>query len=325
MRILITGASGFIGFHLAWRLLRDGHEVLGVDEMNAYYDPALKEGRESLLRKEFPSYRCLHFGVEDERRLEEAFGEFRPEVVYHLAAQAGVRHSIEDPGSYVRSNLLGMYSVLERCRHHRVKALVYASSSSVYGLNSKVPYSVEDKTDRPVSLYAATKKAGEEMAYSYSRLYGIPMRGVRFFTVYGSWGRPDMAYFSFTEKILRGERIVLFNDGKMERDFTHVGDIVEGLVRMGEREVPKDEDGTPHWIYNLGNSHPVPLLEFVRTLEEVLGKKAEVSFAPMQKGDVEKTFADVKETERDFGFSPRTPLKEGLLEFYSWYREWKGL
>lgn len=325
MRILITGASGFIGFHLARRLLRDGHEVLGVDEMNAYYDPALKEGRESLLRKEFPSYRCLHFGVEDERRLEEAFREFRPEVCYHLAAQAGVRHSIEDPGSYVRSNLLGMYSVLERCRYHPVKALVYASSSSVYGLNSKVPYSVEDKTDRPVSLYAATKKAGEEMAYSYSRLYGIPMRGVRFFTVYGSWGRPDMAYFSFTEKILRGERIVLFNDGKMERDFTHVGDIVEGLVRMGEREVPKDEDGTPHWIYNLGNSHPVPLLEFVRTLEDVLGKKAEITLAPMQKGDVEKTFADVKETERDFGFLPRTPLKEGLLEFCSWYREWKGL
>ncbi len=325
MRILVTGASGFIGFHLARRLLHEGHEVLGIDERNAYYDPALKEARESLLKKEFPSYRLLRFGVEEESRLEEAFREFRPEVVYHLAAQAGVRHSIEDPGSYVRSNLLGMYSVLERCRSHPVRALVYASSSSVYGLNSKVPYSVRDKTDRPVSLYAATKKAGEEMAYSYSRLYGIPMRGVRFFTVYGSWGRPDMAYFSFTEKILRGEPIVLFNEGRMERDFTHVGDVVEGLLRMGEKEVLPDEDGTPHWIYNLGNSHPVPLLEFVRTLEGVLGREAKILFAPMQKGDVMRTFADMEETERDFLFSPRTPLREGLQEFYSWYREWRGL
>ena len=325
MRILVTGASGFIGFHLARRLLHEGHEVLGIDERNAYYDPALKEARESLLRKEFPSYRCLHFGVEEESRLEEAFREFRPEVVYHLAAQAGVRHSIEDPGSYVRSNLLGMYSVLERCRSHPVRALVYASSSSVYGLNSKVPYSVRDKTDRPVSLYAATKKAGEEMAYSYSRLYGIPMRGVRFFTVYGSWGRPDMAYFSFTEKILRGEPIVLYNEGRMERDFTHVGDVVEGLLRMGEKEVLPDEDGTPHWIYNLGNSHPVPLLEFVRTLEGVLDREAKILLAPMQKGDVMRTYADMEETERDFLFSPSTPLKEGLQEFYSWYREWKGL
>ena len=321
-RILVTGSAGFIGFHLSLLLLKKGFYVIGIDNMNSYYDPKLKEERETLL-KEYPNYKSYHFGLEDFSSLEKVFSEEKVDICVNLAAQAGVRYSITNPDAYIESNIIGFYHILECCRHFPVEQLIYASSSSVYGANEKVPYCVEDKCDAPVSLYAATKKSNELFAYAYSKLYQIPARGVRFFTVYGEWGRPDMAYYSFSKKILTGEPITLFNNGKMERDFTYVGDVVEGLFRMIETPVIPKEDGSLHAVYNLGNSNPVALFTFVHTLEEVLETEAKITFAPMQKGDVVRTYADLKDTIRDFHFEPSTPLKEGLEKFVKWYRIWR--
>ena len=323
-KILVTGAAGFIGFHLCYALLKEGnYEVIGVDNLNAYYDVTLKKEREAILLQS-PLYRSEHFGIEEKEKMLSLFEKERPDIVIHLAAQAGVRYSITHPDDYITSNLLGFYSILECCRHYPVEQLLYASSSSVYGSNQKVPYSVKDKTDSPVSLYAATKKSNELLAYAYSHLYQIPARGVRFFTVYGEWGRPDMAYFSFAKKMMNHEPITLFNNGKMERDFTYVGDIVDGLLHMMNTPVKEDENHVKHHVYNLGNHHPVPLFEFASTLEAVLGKKAIIQYAPMQMGDVVRTYSDQKDTMKEFHYSPSTSLKDGLSRFATWYLSWRN-
>ena len=320
--ILVTGAAGFIGYHLCRRLLAAGVAVTGLDNINDYYDPALKQARLDQLR-EFPAFSFRRLDLADRAGMETLFAELRPAYVVHLAAQAGVRYSVDHPHVYIESNILGFLNILEGCRHTGVKHLIYASSSSVYGLNTKMPFSVADITDRPASLYGATKKANELMAHSYSHLYGIPATGLRFFTVYGPWGRPDMATFLFTRAILAGKPISLFNHGKMKRDFTYIDDIVEGIVRVMDHVPTPPQPGLPPCrVYNIGNENPVELERFVQILEEQLGKKAVIEYLPMQAGDVVATYADVQDLTADVGFHPATSPEVGLRNFVDWYREY---
>lgn len=351
--ILITGAAGFIGSRLAFQLLKsiDSVRIVGIDNMNAYYDVSIKEYRikqiETLATEKVESeWIFLKKDISDKTAVSEIFNTYHPEIVVNLAAQAGVRYSITNPDVYIESNIIGFYNILEACRHSYdnetkgVKHLVYASSSSVYGLNKKVPYSTEDKTDTPVSLYAATKKSNELLAHSYAKLYNIPMTGLRFFTVYGPAGRPDMAYFGFTEKLLKGEKIQIFNYGNCERDFTYIDDIIEGVccVMQAPPKCKKGEDGLPippYAVYNIGNSHPEKLQDFVEILQQELVRvkilpedydfDAHKEYVPMQPGDVPVTYADVDELQRNFGFKPNTDLREGLHKFVEWYKDFYNL
>lgn len=330
MRILVTGTAGFIGNELAIRLLERGDEVVGVDNVNDYYDVRLKEARLDRI-KSHPGFTEIRAGIHDRAAMEEIFARYKPQRVVNLAAQAGVRYSLKNPHAYVDSNLVGFVNILEGCRHHEVEHLVYASSSSVYGANTKMPFSVHDNVDHPVSLYAASKKANELMAHSYSHLYGLPTTGLRFFTVYGPWGRPDMAYFSFTKAILEGKPIDVYNQGNMRRDFTYIDDIVEGVIRVLDK-VPsgnaawmdkQPDPGTskaPYKIYNIGNNNPVLLMDFIGELEKNLGKTAEKNFLPMQAGDVPATYADVDDLMHDVGFKPETSIEAGVAEFVDWFR-----
>lgn len=329
-RILVTGAAGFIGLATAHRLLESGHEVLGIDNLNPYYDVGLKRARLALL-KDHPRFRFVEGDLADRETTDSAFASFEPEGVIHLAAQAGVRYSLENPFAYTHSNVDGTLAVLEACRHHPVAHLVYASSSSVYGANTKVPFSETDPVNRPVSLYAATKRANELMAHSYAHLFRIPASGLRFFTVYGPWGRPDMAYFKFTDAIFRGEPIDIYNHGRMWRDFTYIDEVVEAVCRLvvqppAVRAGSDDEPGrvdpaVPHRLFNIGNHTPVALGEFIETLERLIGRAAEKRMLPMQPGDVERTCADVTALQRAVGFAPSTPIEEGLTRFVAWYRD----
>jgi UDP-glucuronate 4-epimerase len=319
---LVTGAAGFIGFHVARRLLADGHAVVGLDSLNDYYDPALKRARLDVLRGE-RGFAFEQIDLADRASVKRLFAEHRFARVVHLAAQAGVRYSIDHPHAYVDANLAGFVNVLEGCRHHGCGHLVYASSSSVYGANTKQPFSVEDRTDHPISLYAATKKANELIAHSYSHLYRLPLTGLRFFTIYGPWGRPDMAYFIFTKAIIEGTPIRLFNHGRMRRDFTYVADAARAVVQLIDLP-PQDGGegaGPPAKIYNVGNNRPEELTHVVAVLERELGRSAVREMLPMQPGDVTETFADVEELMRDTGFRPQTPIEEGLRDFVAWYRD----
>lgn len=344
MKILITGTAGFIGFHVTRRLLERGDEVVGLDSINDYYDPRLKYGRlaECGIRQEEItygrpvkssrlSYRFIQADLVDRSTVCKVFDRERFDVVCNLAAQAGVRYSIENPHAYVGSNIVGFMHILEACRHHTVGHLVYASSSSVYGLNEHLPFATSDNVDHPISLYAASKKSNELMAHTYSHLYRLPTTGLRFFTVYGPWGRPDMALFLFTKAILEGRPIDVYNNGNMSRDFTYIDDIVEGLVRV----IDNPPTGNPSWngvdpdpstspahykIYNIGNSAPVMLLDFIGAIEEALGKSARKNFLPLQPGDVSATWADTTDLERDLGYKPSTPIKKGVNRFIQWYR-----
>jgi UDP-glucuronate 4-epimerase len=323
-RVLVTGAAGFIGFHLASLLLAAGAAVHGLDNLNAYYDPGLKKARLAEIGSH-PHFAFSRLNVTDYEALKALFAHFRPEAVVHLAAQAGVRYSLVNPRAYVSANVDGFLSVLEACRAHPVRHLIYASSSSVYGGNSKVPYHEDDPVLAPVSLYAATKRANELMAQSYAHLYGIPCSGVRFFTVYGPWGRPDMAYHSFTKAILDGRTIDVFNHGEMERDFTYIDDAVEGLARLVDLPpVPAAASGgghnAPHTIYNIGNHTPITLKRFIGVIEAALGREASKRYLPMQPGDVLATYADVERLVRATGFAPRTPIEDGIARFVAWYR-----
>jgi UDP-glucuronate 4-epimerase len=334
-KVLVTGAAGFIGFHLSRRLLAEGVEVVGLDCVNDYYDPRLKEARLAQLSGQ-PGFRFVRARLEDGERLRELFAVERFDVVVNLAAQAGVRYSLENPHAYVDSNLVGFVNILEGCRHHGVGHLVYASSSSVYGANTAMPFSVHQNVDHPLSLYAATKKANELMAHTYAGLFGLPVTGLRFFTVYGPWGRPDMALFLFTRAILAGEPIDVYNYGRMQRDFTYIDDIVEGIRRVMVR-VPSPD---PHWsgdapdpgtsrapyaLYNIGNNSPVELISFIETLEECLGRTAEKRLLPLQPGDVPATFADIDDLARDVGFRPSTTIRDGIAAFVAWYRSYYGV
>ena len=324
--VLVTGAAGFIGSYLSERLLGTGHSVIGFDNMNDYYDVKLKEARLNLLEK-YEKFSFIKGDLADKSAVAELFKKFKPDIVVNLAAQAGVRYSITNPEAYISSNVIGFFNILEACRNYPVEHLVYASSSSVYGTNKKVPYSTEDKVDNPVSLYAATKKSNELMAHAYSKLYKIPATGLRFFTVYGPMGRPDMAYFSFTNKIINGEKIQIFNHGDMKRDFTYIDDIVTGIVNVMQNPPAENEDGARYKVYNIGNNKPEDLLYFVETLEKCLiregitDKPSEKEFLPMQQGDVYQTYADVDELIKDFNFKPNTSLEEGLSRFAKWYKE----
>jgi UDP-glucuronate 4-epimerase len=311
MRILVTGAAGFIGYHVAARLLRDGGSVLGIDNLNGYYDPRLKRSRLALL--EHARFEFAHVNIADRTAMETLFEREEFSLVIHLAAQAGVRHSIERPHDYVDSNIAGFLNVLEGCRRARIAHLIYASSSSVYGGNTKIPFAVEDRVDLPVSLYAATKKANELMAHSYSHLFHIPTTGLRFFTVYGPWGRPDMAPYKFARAIARGDVIDIFNYGRMQRDFTYIDDIVEAVVRLA-RQIPEG-----YRLFNIGSSKPVPLMTFVHALETALRRRARKRFRPLEPGDMVYTNADVSALERAIGFRPSTPLEVGVAKFAEWY------
>jgi len=323
MKILVTGAAGFIGMHACERLLERGDEVSGVDDLNDYYDPGLKRARLARLER-YPTFRFHRLDVADTDAMDRLFSSESPRRVVHLAAQAGVRYSLTNPHIYARANLAGFVNVLEASRCHGVEHLVYASSSSVYGGNTKLPFSEGDAVDRPVSLYAATKRANELMAHTYSHLYRMPTTGLRFFTAYGPWGRPDMAYFSFTNAILEGTAIEVFNHGDMSRDFTYIDDIIEGLIRVVDR-VPQDgadDHGVPAKIFNIGSGAPVPLLEFIATLERCLGKKAVTRLVPLQAGDVPATYASVEALSRWADFRPTTPIDVGLEEFTRWFRSY---
>jgi UDP-glucuronate 4-epimerase len=331
-KILITGAAGFIGFHLAKRLLARGDEILGLDNLNEYYDVTLKEARLAQLTKE-PGFRFYKLDLVDREGIRQLFMEHTPDVVVNLAAQAGVRYAEKNPFAYIDSNLVGFAQILECCRHFKTKHLIYASSSSVYGANTRMPFSVHDNVDHPISLYAASKKSNELMAHTYSHLYRLPVTGLRFFTVYGPWGRPDMALFLFTKAILKGEPINVFNFGKMRRDFTYIDDIVEGMMRLldkppapntswsGDRPDP-GSSLAPYKIYNIGNNHPVELMRFIEVLEMKLGRKAEKNMMPLQPGDVPETYADVEDLVRDVGFKPDTAIEFGIERFVTWYREY---
>ena len=333
--ILITGASGFIGSNLCRVLLEQYNDIkiIGIDNMNDYYDVALKEYRLNQL-KNYSNYTFIKGDISDKKLVDDVFEKYSPALVVNLAAQAGVRYSITNPDAYIQSNVIGFFNILEACRHSYddgksgVRHLVYASSSSVYGSNKKVPYSTDDKVDNPVSLYAATKKSNELFAHAYSKLYGIPSTGLRFFTVYGPAGRPDMAYFKFTNKIVKGEPIQIYNNGDMKRDFTYVDDIVRGVTAVMQKIPEKTEDGVLYKVYNIGNSKPEDLLNFVNTLEEclkeagVIDNPVEKEFLPMQPGDVYQTFADTADFEKDFGFKPTTTIKRGLSEFAKWYKNY---
>jgi UDP-glucuronate 4-epimerase len=324
MAILVTGAAGFIGFFLSKRLLAEGHHVYGIDNLNAYYSVQIKRDRLAQLQAQ-PRFTFEQMDLSDREAMARLFQTESFDCVVHLAAQAGVRYSLENPHAYGDSNLTGFLNILEGCRHQAVPHLVFASSSSVYGANRKVPFSTKDNVDHPVSLYAATKKANELMAHAYSHLYDIPMTGLRFFTVYGPWGRPDMAYFKFVDAIAQGKPIQVYNHGKMKRDFTYVDDVVEGIVRVMARapqpgaSIP---DGPPYKVYNIGNNSPVELLTFIEVIEAAMGKPAEKVMMPMQPGDVPATYADVDDLMADVGFRPNTPLAEGIARFVDWYREY---
>lgn len=328
-QILVTGAAGFIGSYLCKSLLETFKDikVVGIDSMTDYYDVSLKEFRLKNLSEFGDRFVFYKKDIADKDSLNEIFSKYSFSVVVNLAAQAGVRYSITNPDSYIHSNIIGFYNILEACRKYPVEHLVYASSSSVYGANKKVPYSTEDKVDNPVSLYAATKKSNELFAHAYSKLYGIPSTGLRFFTVYGPAGRPDMAYFKFTNKIVKGEKIQIYNNGDMKRDFTYIDDIVKGISAVMQKTPEKTEDGAPYKVYNIGNSQPEDLLTFVNVLEDCLKKAGliekpvEKEFLPMQPGDVYQTYADTKDLEKDFGFKPHTTIKEGLTNFARWYKD----
>lgn len=323
-KYFITGGAGFIGFHVSRYLLEQGAKVIGFDNMNDYYEVSLKEDRLKILEA-FPNYSFIQGDLALAEDVNHVFRDEKPDIVLNLGAQAGVRYSIENPQAYIDSNIVGFFNILEACRHYPVEHLVYASSSSVYGGNEKVPFSVEDKVDCPESLYAATKKSNELMAYSYSKLYGIPATGLRFFTVYGPFGRPDMAYFKFAKKIVNGEAIQVYNNGDMMRDFTYIDDIVKGVVNILGNAPEKNEKGVSYKVYNIGNHQPVKLMDFITTLEECLGKEAKKEFLPMQAGDVYQTYADVTDLMNDFGFKPDTTIQEGLTEFVKWFREYYHL
>jgi UDP-glucuronate 4-epimerase len=342
-RILVTGAAGFIGFHLSKRLLEDGHTLIGIDNLNNYYDPKLKKSRLSILLK-YPNFTFHNINIANRKKMEQLFTHFGSnkltahrspltaafDYVIHLAAQPGVRYSLTHPFSYIDSNIVGFTNILEGCRHSKVKHLVFASSSSIYGVNAKVPFSVCDNVDHPVSLYAASKKANELMAHTYAHLYSLPCTGLRFFTVYGPWGRPDMAYFSFTKAIMEEKPIDVFNFGNMKRDFTYIDDIIEGIVRVIDK-IPKPN---PHWdrrdpdpgssyapykLYNIGNNNPIELMRLIEVLETNLGKNARKNMLPMQLGDVPITYADVDDLNRDIGFKPVTSIAEGIKKFIEWF------
>ncbi|HEU20723.1 MAG TPA: NAD-dependent epimerase [Deltaproteobacteria bacterium] len=352
-KILVTGAAGFIGFHLTKRLLENGDNVIGIDNLSDYYDVTLKQARLAIIEK-YSNFTFHKLDIADRRAMESLFANGTPDnstssnspsafsgdrepplfdMVVHLAAQAGIRYSLINPHSYVESNLVGFMNILEGCRHGKVKHLVFASSSSVYGANTKMPFSVHDNVDHPISLYAATKKANELMAHSYAALYNIPCTGLRFFTVYGPWGRPDMALFLFTKAILNGASIDVFNHGNMKRDFTYIDDIIEGVIRAMDR-IPQSDDtwdsnsadpGTsfaPYKIYNIGNNNPVDLMEFIETLEDSLHSKVKKNYLSLQAGDVPCTYADVDDLMRDVGFKPETPIEKGIGKFVEWYREY---
>jgi UDP-glucuronate 4-epimerase len=332
MKILITGAAGFIGFHLSKKLLDDSYQIIGIDNLNDYYDPNLKQSRLEILGK-YNNFNFHKVDLIDKAAVNNIFETYQPTHVINLAAQAGVRYSIENPYAYVDSNLTGFMNILEACRNYPVEHLLYASSSSVYGGNKVAPFSTNHNVDHPVSLYAATKKSNELMAHTYSHLYGIPTTGLRFFTVYGPYGRPDMAYFSFTKDILAGKPIKVFNHGKMERDFTYVDDIVEGIVKLIDKapapnkdwDESKDDLSTsfaPYKIYNIGNNNPVQLMRFINALESAIGKEAEKVYMDMQPGDVLRTYADVSDLERDINFKPSTSIEDGLKKFVDWYKEY---
>ena len=334
MKVLVTGAAGFIGMHVAERLLASGHDVVGIDNLNDYYDPALKQARLGRLQAD-PRFAFHRIDLIDTAAISGLFASGGFDRVIHLAAQAGVRYSMKNPQAYVDSNVSGFLSILEACRHHRCPHLVFASTSSVYGANRRLPFSEHDHTDHPVSLYAATKKANELMAHTYAHLFGVPVTGLRFFTVYGPWGRPDMALHLFTEAILEGRPIDVFNQGDLERDFTFVDDIVEGVVRVMDH-IPQPDSSVdmlqpdparsyaPYRIYNIGNHQPVRLLVFIETLERALGKKAVKNFLPMQPGDVLATCAEIEDLRAAVGFAPRTPLGEGLAKYVAWHRGYYG-
>ncbi|MEZ5461173.1 NAD-dependent epimerase [Dokdonella sp.] len=335
MRVLVTGAAGFIGSALSQRLLARGDEVLGFDNLNDYYDPRLKQDRLARLTSQ-QGFQFVHASLEDRAAVESAFADFRPQRVVNLAAQAGVRYSLENPRAYVDSNIVGFTHILEACRHGKVEHLVYASSSSVYGANRKLPFSVRDPVDHPVSLYAASKKANELMAHTYSHLFGLPTTGLRFFTVYGPWGRPDMALFLFTRKILADEPIDVFNHGRHTRDFTYVDDIVEGVMRTLDKVPVADPEfdpllptpassSAPYRIYNIGNNQPVELSRYIEVIENCIGRKARKNLLPLQPGDVPDTYADVSELTRDTGYAPATTVEEGVARFVDWYRDYYGV
>lgn len=331
MKVLVTGSAGFIGFFTTQALLKQGHQVVGIDNLNDYYDVSLKQGRLDFLNRFCEEngygdqYQFITMDISDRKAMADLFKSHVFDRVIHLAAQAGVRYSIENPHAYVDSNLVGFVNVLEGCRQQQTAHLVYASSSSVYGMNSKIPFSTEDRVDFPISLYAATKKSNELMAYTYSHLYNIPTTGLRFFTVYGPWGRPDMAYFSFTKKILAGETIDVFNHGRMERDFTYIDDIVEGVLRVMDH-IPKPQQTeittaqAPYKIYNIGNNQPITLERFINAIESATGKTAVRNNLPMQPGDVPRTYADVSDLMQDVGFKPSTEIEVGISRFVEWFK-----
>lgn len=336
--ILVTGVAGFIGYHLTERLLKEGYRITGLDNLNPYYDVNLKKARLSRLesheqRVNFSFVKC---DLENRDSINELFDKNSFDVVVHLAAQAGVRYSIDHPETYISSNLVGFFNIIESCKKSNIKHLVFASTSSVYGANKKMPFSTHDPADHPISLYAATKKSNELMAHVYSALFNLPTTGIRFFTVYGPWGRPDMALFKFTKNILEDKPIDIYNFGRMKRDFTYIDDVVEGVYRIMQGP-PEQNDGwdainpdpstsfAPFRIYNLGCSNPVDLMDFIETLEKELGKKAKKNFLPLQPGDVPETFADISDVERDFGYKPKTDIKYGIKQFIKWYREYYNL
>jgi UDP-glucuronate 4-epimerase len=334
LKILVTGAAGFIGFHTAQRLLARGHEVVGLDNLNSYYDVSLKRARLALLQQQ-PSFRFEQLDLSDREGMAELFARERFPRVIHLAAQAGVRYSLEAPHTYIDSNVMGTLNILEGCRHNSVEHLVYASTSSVYGANTKMPFSVHEIADHPVSLYAATKRANELMAHNYSWIFRIPTTGLRFFTVYGPWGRPDMALFLFTRNILEGKPIDVFNNGHHKRDFTFVDDIAEGVVRACERVAQPDpkwnanapdpsSSSAPFRLYNIGNHEPVQLMRYIEVIEECLGRKAQKNFLPMQPGDVPETFADIDDLVQDVGYRPATPIETGVRQFVDWFCDYYG-
>ncbi len=332
MKIFVTGAAGFIGFHLSRRLLSEGHHVIGIDNINDYYDVRLKHSRLDILNQK-NQFVFEKADLADREKIAHIFKDHSPDIVINLAAQAGVRYSIENPASYIDSNMVGFGNILEGCRHNRVKHLVYASSSSVYGLNTTMPFSVRHNVDHPISLYAASKKANELMAHTYSYLYNLPTTGLRFFTVYGPWGRPDMALFLFTKAIQEDEAIKVFNNGDMQRDFTYIDDIVEGVYRVMNTIPKADPDWSsqqptpssscvPYRLYNIGNNQPVQLMDFVKAIETSLGKEAKKEFLPLQDGDVPATYADVNDLIADTGFKPSTPIQTGIDNFIKWYQDY---
>lgn len=331
MHILVTGAAGFIGYHLSEKLLARGDTVTGLDNLNNYYEVSLKEARLGRLKTQ-PAFNFIHGDLQDRPAIEALFSQNSFDAVINLAAQAGVRYSLENPHAYIDSNIVGFTNILECCRHHKIGHLVYASSSSVYGMNGSMPFSVHDNVDHPISLYAATKKANELMAHTYSHLYGLPTTGLRFFTVYGPWGRPDMALFLFTKAILTGQPIKVFNNGQMQRDFTYIDDIVEGIIRVTDKPATPNPDwdaaatdpGTssaPYRLYNIGNNNPVTLMDFIGAIEKALGKTAQKEFLPMQPGDVAATYADIDALVDAIDYHPQTPVQDGINNFIAWYLE----